>query len=140
MTQQVYIDSILDPIVAQWCLETEPWVFEEDGDSGHGPGKKENPVSQWKEAHGISKDPSALHRQYFNCRHSPDFSIIEDVWQYPKQYVRTRPHWSDELVTELALEAWDQIPQDWINKLVDSIPQRLQDCIDSKGQLTEMRR
>lgn len=75
----------------------------------------------------LSKDNSTKHTYYGNLHSSPDFAIIEDVWQYPKQYVCKRPYWTDELVRELVLEAWSQIPQDWINKLVDSMSQRLQD-------------
>ena len=139
MTHQVYIESILEPVVAEWCLEKEPWCLEEDGDSGHGLKSQNNPVERWKHAHGMSKDSSTIHTYYANCRASPDFAIIEDTWQYPKQYVRKRPHSDDDIVDELVREAWDQIPQDWINRLVDSIPQRLQDCIQSKGQLVEIR-
>lgn len=139
MSQQVYIESILEPVVAEWCLENRPWCLEEDNDSGHGLRSRNNPVYRWKESHGMSTNSSTIHTYYANCRHSPDFAIIEDTWQYPKQYVRKRPHWNDELVDELVQEAWDQIPQDWINRLVDSMPTRLQDCIQSKGQLVEMR-
>jgi DNA-directed RNA polymerase subunit F len=87
----------------------------------------------------MSNDSSTKHTYYANCRSSPDFAIIEDTWQYPKNYVRKRPHWTDELVDELVQEAWHDIPQEWINRLVDSMPQRLRDCIQSKGQLVEWR-
>lgn len=40
---QVYIDSILGPIVNPWIVAREDFVLEEDGGSGHGPSKK-NPV------------------------------------------------------------------------------------------------
>jgi hypothetical protein len=30
MTHQVYIESILEPVVAEWCLEEDPWCLEED--------------------------------------------------------------------------------------------------------------
>ena len=139
MTHQAYIDNILEPVVSTWCNDDKQWTLEEDGDSGHGKSQNDNPVEKWKRAHGLSRDPSALHRYYFNCPQSPDLTIIEDTWQYPKQYVRKKPHWDDELVLELAQEAWKQIPQDWINKLVHSMPQRLQDCIDSRGQMVEQR-
>jgi len=88
--------------VALWCLEEASWCLEEDGDSGYGKGLRSNPVLRWKTDHGISSEPTALHRQFFNCRQSPDLSIIEDYWSYPKAHVRKRPHWTDELVDELA--------------------------------------
>ena len=140
MSHRVYIDSILEPIVSQWCKEDGQWAMEEDGDPGHGKGLKSNPVSQWKEAHDISNNPSSRFRSFFNCPQSPDFAPIEDTWSYPKGFVRRRPHWTDPLVEELAREAWDQIPQDWINELVDTMPQRLRDCISSGGQMVVPRR
>ena len=49
--------------------------------------------------------------------------------------MRKRPHWTDKLVDELAQEAWQAMPQDWMNRLFDSMPSRLQDVIDSGGQM-----
>jgi hypothetical protein len=37
ISQRVYIDQILKPIVKPWL--NHDFVLEEDGDSGHGPGK-----------------------------------------------------------------------------------------------------
>jgi len=49
MSHQVYIDSILEPVVKPWIQAVsagtiDPFILEEDGDSGHGGGKKMNPV------------------------------------------------------------------------------------------------
>ena len=139
MTYQGYVDNVLEPIVANWCLRDEQWCLEEDGDSGYGKPQNSSIVEKWKEDHGMTRDASGKHRYYFNCSQSPDLSIIEDTWQYPKQYVRLRPHWDDELVAELAQKAWDEVPIKWINKLVNSMPQRLRDVIASRGQMVEMR-
>ena len=137
MTHQAYIDNILGPIVSGWCKSQEQWTLKEDGDSGYGKSQNDNPVEKWKRAHRLSKDLLASHSYYFNCLQSPDLTIIEDTWQYPKQYVRKKPHWDDELVFELARE--EQIPQDWIKRLVSSMPQRLRDCINRRGQMVEQR-
>lgn len=40
LTHQVYINSILEPVVKAWIMAGEDFVLQEDGDSGHGPGKK----------------------------------------------------------------------------------------------------
>ena len=40
LTHQVYIDSILEPVVKPWITAGEDLVLEEDGDSGHGISKK----------------------------------------------------------------------------------------------------
>ncbi|KAK3178759.1 hypothetical protein OEA41_000896 [Lepraria neglecta] len=44
MTHQVYIDAILEPVVKPWIIQArrgliDPWILEEDGDSGHGGAK-----------------------------------------------------------------------------------------------------
>lgn len=39
MSQQVYIDQILEPIVKPWLMAGHDFALEEDGDSGHGPSK-----------------------------------------------------------------------------------------------------
>ena len=39
MSQHMYINQILEPIVKLWLDAGEKFVLEEDEDSGHGPGK-----------------------------------------------------------------------------------------------------
>ena len=46
MTHQVYIDAILDPVVKPWLDRGDDFVLEEDGDSGHGTGKRRNAVKK----------------------------------------------------------------------------------------------
>jgi hypothetical protein len=70
MTQQFYKYHILEPIVEPWLQLVQSFWLEEDGDSGHGPGKN-NIVRKWKEEH---------HLQYFNYPASPDLSLIENCW------------------------------------------------------------
>ena len=139
LTQQAYIDQILEPGVSKWCSDRSEWVLEEDNDSGYGNKDSNNLVQKWKRDYGITQSDQSAHRCYFNCPRSPDLAIIEDGWSYPKNYVKKRSHWDDQIVDELAREAWRQMPQPWINQLVDSMPQRLQDVIASGGQMVEMR-
>ena len=42
-TYQVYIEPIIEPVVKPWITAGEDFVLEEDGNSSHGPNKK-NPV------------------------------------------------------------------------------------------------
>ena len=49
MSQQVYGDSILKPVVKPWMARKQ-FILEEDGDSGHGnQGKGTNIVREWKQ-------------------------------------------------------------------------------------------
>jgi hypothetical protein len=137
MSQETYIARVLQPYVCDKWSRNEPytrWCLEEDGDSGYGTGNNST-AWQFKQFLGLSEEPGALHSVYQNCGSSPDFSIIQDSWSYPKSFVKKSPHWDATVVDELAKEGWRKIPQGWINRLVDGMPQRLQDCIDSGGQM-----
>ena len=48
MTHQVYIDSVLEAAIKPWLDQSDDFVLEEDGDSGHGTGKTRNIVKKWK--------------------------------------------------------------------------------------------
>ncbi|XTI92257.1 hypothetical protein V2W45_1317896 [Cenococcum geophilum] len=128
MTLVGYV-NILNAIVLPWLKNKEDFVLKEDNNGAHGTGKK-NIVRTWKEEHNL--------KYFFNCHNSPDLSPIENCWQPPKQYIRKFPHWDKDDTRELAQEGWDKVRRDFsfINKRVDSMPQRLRDCIDQDGQMT----
>ena len=128
MNHKTYKDAILEPIVGDQLRKGHDFVLEEDGDSGHGFGKGTNSVKKWKEDKGLNF--------YQNCAGSPDFAIIENSWQVPKQHVRQHSHFDIITLKELALEGWDKLKQETINKWVEEMPQRLQDCIIAKGKMT----
>ena len=130
MTQKIYCDKVLEPVVSKWCEDkTSKWTLCEDRDSGHGLSNNNNIVRQWKDSYGI-KQHEGNHRYYFSCPRTPEFNIIENVWQSPKQYLLLRPHWDDEVVWETAEAKWNETSQDWINSLVNDIPRRLRDCCE----------
>lgn len=80
MSQRVYINSILEPVLKPWLEAGEDFVLEEDGDSRHGSGKS-NIARDWKDERNL--------KYYFNCFHSPDLSPIENCWQVPKKKTAT---------------------------------------------------
>jgi hypothetical protein len=95
MSRQVYRDVILEPVLKPWLDAQQSFVPEEDGDSGHGPGKH-NIVRTWEEEYGL--------QYYSNCASSPDLAPIEDCWQAPKQTLKKYPHWDDAITRELIRE------------------------------------
>jgi hypothetical protein len=127
MSQRVYIDQILEPVVKPWILAGHNFALEEDGDSGHGPGKG-NIVRTWKEKNHLE--------YYFNCPSSPDLSPIENCWLPPKQHLQKFPHWEDAMTKELIFEGWEKFSQHYINERVDTMPARLQAVIDGEGKMT----
>ena len=131
MTLAVYREQILEQVVKPWLLDAKKThrklVLEEDQDSAHGTSKS-NIVKTWKEENGLDT--------YFNCSSSPDLSPIEDCWQPMKQYIRKFTHWDPEETHQLAMEGWHKrVTQDFINRRILSMPQRLQAVIDNHGKL-----
>lgn len=43
------------------------------------------------------------------------------------------PHWDEFETRELAIEGWQKVSQRFINAQVNTMPQRLQDCVDLDG-------
>ena len=101
------------------------FVLEEDNDSEH----TEAATTRWKKEHGI--------QYYLNAPKSPDLSPIENIWSPLKFYYNSESHWNKEQAKQRILDIFEhKIEQEWINKLVISMPQRLQDCLSRGGALT----
>ena len=128
LSLQVYHDTILEPVVKPWIKTHPHFILEEDNDSGHGGGSSRNLVARWKQREGLD--------YFFNCPNSPDFSPIENCWQPMKQHLKKFPHWNEFETRDLAREGWQKVSQGFINTRINSMPQRLQDCIDMEGRIT----
>lgn len=64
---------------------------------------------------------------------SPDLNVIENVWAYIKgKRNSSLSRRRDETIFEVKT-LWEEIPQEMLQKLVESVPRRLQKVIDAKG-------
>ena len=64
----------------------------------------------------------------------PDLNVIEDSWSYMVRHIAgSRVSSLDGLKAKLR-KIWDLMPWTEIRKSVDSMPTRLQKCIDLNGQ------
>ena len=65
---------------------------------------------------------------------SPDMNIIEHVWSRLKLLVCSREHVLETLdqLREAILQEWENIPQEFINTLVGSMPRRCGDLINRR--------
>lgn len=123
MSQKVYKEQILEPVVKSWLDAGQSFVLEEDGDSEHG-SSKSNFVRTWKQEHGL--------KYYFNCALSPDLAPIENCWQPVKDHLRKYPHWDDTTTKDLIYEGWSHVPQKFINRSIRSMPDRLKAVIEGR--------
>ncbi|KAF1835735.1 hypothetical protein BDW02DRAFT_567775 [Decorospora gaudefroyi] len=129
LSLKVYRDQILKPVVKQWLGPTKAlFILEEDNDSGHGGGSQTNIVATWKRQNNLD--------YFFNCANSPNLAPIENCWQPMKQQLKKYPHWDEFETRELAREGWSHVSQEFINTRIDSMPKRLQTCIDMEGRMT----
>jgi transposase len=102
------------------------FTFQDDNAPVHTAGV----VIQWKEANLISSLPWPAQ--------SPDLNPIEHVWDQLEKAIRKRnpPKNTNELVSFL-MEEWANLDRHYLQKLVDSMPRRVQAVIDSKGNPTK---
>ncbi len=67
---------------------------------------------------------------------SPDLSPIENIWRIIKRKIRQRrPRTLQQLETYIRQE-WDQIPTPKLQKLITSMPRRLQTVLKRRGDAT----
>lgn len=71
--------------------------------------------------------------------YSPDLNPIESVWNKMKDYIE-RTYTSnltyDQLRTAIN-EAWESIDEEYLDELLDTMPQRCQDCLNANGGSTK---
>lgn len=127
MNQETYINQILEPVVKP--LIQAGWNLEEDNDSGHGIYNNSNRIAMWMRENRASR--------YANAPHSPDLSIIETCWSAPKSHTRKYPHYDDNALRSLIEEGWKKLTYESVNKMVDSMVERVDAYIATKGQMTQ---
>jgi transposase len=72
----------------------------------------------------------------YNPTKSPDLSPIENAWSWMAHEVYAdKPAYENVEELEVAIRsAWEKMPQDYINRLIDSMPSRMKQVIERKGE------
>ncbi|KAI7815751.1 hypothetical protein BC939DRAFT_384181, partial [Gamsiella multidivaricata] len=64
-----------------------------------------------------------------------DLNPIEHVWRYIKTHIglRERRPTSIHDLWQAVLEEWEKVPEDFVRKLYESMPDRVQAVLKAKG-------
>ena len=123
---QVYIKEVLEPHVLP--LIAPDYILHEDDDSGHD-AASDSVVERWKMEHGL--------QYYISSSESPDLSILKNCWRPIHHFVDRNEECDEITLRQRILEAWNEVSQRWINEMVLTMPQRVDDVLDSGGQRTK---
>jgi transposase len=124
LNSQRYIEEILEPTVMPF-LEEHPEIrfFQQDNARPHSARVTKTFLSD-NEISVLDWPP-----------YSPDFSPIEHLWDQLKSAIarrRPRPVNRQELITA-AIEEWENLPQQRIQTLFNSMRRRCTACVDANG-------
>jgi len=82
------------------------------------------------------KDEIGLH-YHANPPSSPDFNPIENVWRILKQRVKSHKCETKEQLKWAIQYEWDRITLDEINSYIDTMQERMDQCVERKGLQTQ---
>ena len=65
---------------------------------------------------------------------SPDLNVLDySLWSILEAEACSKPHQSIEALKKSLVKAWNNIPQEVIDRAVDDFPKRLKKCIEAGG-------
>jgi hypothetical protein len=73
--------------------------------------------------------------------YSPDLNPIETVWNIMKDYIERKwgpdPQFTYDQLRAAVREAWDEVTEQQLSDLINTMPKRMQDVIDADGGYTK---
>ena len=120
LTAQRYVEEILQPHVLPFMLRSEHAFFQQDNACPHTAQVSHNCLR-------------AVDTIPWPAR-SPDLSPIEHVWDQIGRQLQ--PSTGLQQLERQLLQLWDNLPQENIRRLYDSMPDRITGCIKARGGAT----
>jgi hypothetical protein len=102
-----------------------PWTFQQDNDPKHTAGVNKRYLQ--------NKNVNVLDWP----AQSPDLNPIENLWNELDRRLKRRACNTENELFEVLKEGWDALPQDYLQKLVDSMPNRCRAVILARGNGTK---
>jgi transposase len=126
ITAQAYVDQIYKGPLDRFWNDGDDMLLMEDGAPIH----RSLAPKKWLADKNIKKlEWPAM---------SPDLNPIENLWYTMKVKVHkaSSPYMRIELFTKSIVKCWNEIPQEKIDRLIDSMPERIKAVIKAKGMST----
>lgn len=128
INSEVYQKCVLKDVLLPWVTShfgQRPFIFQQD----------------WAPSHGSKSTKAVLDAHFPGYwskdlwpASSPDLNPLDfSVWGYMEDKVMARSHPNVDSLKKALQKIWDDIPDDYLRRTVDSVPSRLKACIAAKG-------
>lgn len=125
MYQNILADEMIRSV--EWCVDDEKdYIFWQDNASSH----KAATTMKWFEENDVKLIEVPAN--------SPDLNPIENLWWIIKCHIHQKgPFSNKETLFDVFADEWNKLETNLLEKLIESMPQRIEAVIKAKGDATK---